>query len=88
MNPDYCPNCGAEVPARAKACPECGADETTGWSDRAHGERLGIPDEDFDYERFKREEFGDGGPARSERSWWWQALAVVVVILLLWGLIR
>ena len=27
-----CPNCGAEVPVSAKACPECGSDEKTGWS--------------------------------------------------------
>ena len=29
-----CPACGAEVPAGAAACPECGSDETTGWSDQ------------------------------------------------------
>lgn len=31
---DYfiCPNCGAEVPDNALACPECGSDEETGWS--------------------------------------------------------
>lgn len=88
MNPEYCPHCGAELPERAKACPGCGSDEATGWSDRAHGERLGIPDEDFDYDRFTREEFGEERPARSRRTWWWQALAVVIVALLLWGLIR
>jgi hypothetical protein len=34
---DYfiCPHCGAEVPARALACPECGSDEETGWSENA-----------------------------------------------------
>jgi hypothetical protein len=30
MPPEFCPNCGAEVPRKAKACPECGADEETG----------------------------------------------------------
>ncbi len=30
-----CPNCGAEVPINAKACPECGSDEETGWSEAA-----------------------------------------------------
>ena len=28
MSPEACPNCGADVPRKAKACPECGADET------------------------------------------------------------
>jgi hypothetical protein len=32
---DYfiCPNCGAEVPMKALACPECGSDDRTGWSE-------------------------------------------------------
>ena len=30
-----CPNCGADVPVKARACPECGSDEETGWSDAA-----------------------------------------------------
>ncbi len=30
-----CPNCGADVPIKAKACPECGSDEDTGWSEEA-----------------------------------------------------
>ena len=42
MTPETCPNCGAEVPPRAKSCPECGADEATGWNDRATEQRLGV----------------------------------------------
>jgi hypothetical protein len=30
-----CPNCGADVPLKARACPECGSDEQTGWSEAA-----------------------------------------------------
>jgi len=30
-----CPHCGAEVPQGALACPACGSDEETGWSDAA-----------------------------------------------------
>jgi hypothetical protein len=34
---DYftCPHCGAAVPSDASACPECGSDEETGWSESA-----------------------------------------------------
>ena len=46
MPPEYCPNCGAEVPSNAKACPACGSDEQTGWSDKAYADNLGLPDED------------------------------------------
>jgi hypothetical protein len=80
------------VPANAKACPECGADEETGWSERAQGQRLGLPDDEFDYDEFVKEEFGDEGRAsrplarasqrlkpRGVRWLWW----VVGVLLLL-----
>lgn len=30
-----CPHCGADVPRTATACPECGSDDQTGWSDEA-----------------------------------------------------
>lgn len=63
MAPDICPNCDSEVPAGARACPECGADEETAWSQSAHCDRLGIPDADepFDYGGFVKNEFGEGG---------------------------
>ena len=34
-----CPFCGAQVPQGALACPECGSDEQTGWSDDLYGLR-------------------------------------------------
>lgn len=41
-----CPNCGEEVPAGAAACPACGSDEDTGWSDAAEYDGLDLPDPD------------------------------------------
>src|SRR5216117_1294094 len=89
MTPEICPSCGAEVPPRAKACPECGADEETGWSEHAHSQRLGLPDDEFDYDRFVKEEFG------SERSihprgisWWWWFVALLLLALILGWLLR
>lgn len=62
MKPDVCPHCGALVPDDARSCPECGSDEETGWSDKAQAQRLDLPDDDFDYDEFVKEEFGgDGG---------------------------
>ena len=42
---DYflCPFCGALVPVGAPACPECGSDESTGWSDDIFGVRSENP---------------------------------------------
>jgi RNA polymerase subunit RPABC4/transcription elongation factor Spt4 len=83
MTPEICPNCGAIVPPRAKACPACGADEATGWSDSATADRLGIPDDNFDYQRFVKEEFSP--PAVKPRGlrwlWWVTALALIGLFL-------
>ena len=35
FSPPECPVCGAEVPPAARSCPECGADERTGWDEDA-----------------------------------------------------
>ena len=42
---DYfvCPNCGAEVPTKAKSCPDCGSDENTGWSEDTMYDGLDLP---------------------------------------------
>jgi len=78
--PETCPNCGADVPRRAKACPECGSDESTGWSEDAHAQSLDLPDENFDYDEFVQREFG-GKPRRSRRQIFWWVIAVILLIL-------
>jgi hypothetical protein len=44
---DYfiCPHCEAEVPSDALACPECGSDEQTGWSENTVYDGLDLYDE-------------------------------------------
>lgn len=81
MAPEICPNCGADVPPKARACPECGADEETGWSERAAAQRLGLPDDEFDYGEFVKEEFG-GKPRdlRPRIGWFWWVVAVLLLI--------
>ena len=37
------PNCGAEVPIKAKSCPDCGSDENTGWSEDTMYDGLDLP---------------------------------------------
>jgi hypothetical protein len=81
MAPDICPNCGAEVPRNAKACPECGSDEETGWSEEASTDGLDLPDEKFDYNEFVDREFGDKTPVPRGIRWFWWLIAVLVLIL-------
>ncbi len=91
MNPpDVCPNCGAEVPRKAKACPGCGSDEKTGWAEDAYVSSLDLPDDEFDYDKFVENEFGTKPARKSKPSiawlWWVVAVALVAIILLTWVL--
>lgn len=81
--PFTCPNCGADVPPNAKACPGCGSDENTGWSDEAHASGLDLPDEEFDYDKFVEKEFGKKKSSPSDLPWFWWLIAVLVLAALL-----
>jgi hypothetical protein len=54
--PRICPHCEAKVPRGAKACPECGSDDRTGWASDEELDYQGveIPDA-YDPERWERE---------------------------------
>jgi hypothetical protein len=86
MAPDLCPNCGAEVPRNAKACPECGSDDQTGWSEEASADGLDLPNEEFDYKDFVEREFGAKHPVPRGLHWFWWVIAVAVLIsfVILW----
>ncbi len=48
-----CPNCGEEVPIKARACPDCGSDENTGWSDDTMYDGLDLNEYDESNEKTK-----------------------------------
>jgi hypothetical protein len=79
MTPEICPNCGAEVPRNARACPECGADETTGWSETAGTEDLELPEEGFDYDEYINREFGAKTPKPNGLHWFWWIIGLLVL---------
>jgi len=57
--PKVCPVCGEDVPRTALACPECGADHASGWREDAETyDAVDLPDEDFNYGEFVKQEFG------------------------------
>ena len=77
--PEECANCGAAIPARAKACPNCGADEHTGWRETSIYDGLDLPDEAW-------EDDDTPAPRRPETlrgpnglAWYWWALAVLLL---------
>ena len=74
-----CPNCGAGVPPGAKACPECGSDEQTGWSEAAKVDGLDLPEETFDYSDFVSREFGTKRPAPRGIHWFWWVIAILMI---------
>ena len=84
MTPDECPNCGADLPAKARACTECGACPDTGWADEAQHESTHLPGEEFDYDDFVQREFGEGGrPAGKRMHWVWIGVAVLLILFFL-----
>jgi hypothetical protein len=46
--PEQCANCGGEIPPGAGSCPECGADERTGWREQSIYDGLDLPDPEPD----------------------------------------
>jgi predicted nucleic acid-binding Zn ribbon protein len=77
--PEACANCGAAIPRDAKACPECGADEKTGWRETDVYDGLDLPDDAY---------VEDGTQPRRRRkrvnglAWYWWALAVALLLLI------
>jgi len=86
--PDICPVCGAAVPRSARACPECGADDTAGWNESgAVYDGLDLPDDRFNYDEYVQREFGGAKKpsARSKAIWIWLGIIGFVLAVLLLG---
>ena len=77
------------MPHKAKACPECGACEETGWSEEAQSDSLGLPDDSFDYEEFVEKEFGDAkARPRGIRPFWGVTAVLLLVAWVVWSFMR
>jgi hypothetical protein len=73
-----CPHCGAQVPSSATACPECGSDNETGWSEAAAYDDLLLYDNEPPVPRTPC-----GGADSSSHAAWPQYLIVIVAALTL-----
>ena len=81
--PEVCPVCGEKVPRGALACPECGADHSSGWREEAVTyDGLELPDDDFNYDDFVKQEFGSRAKPRGLKTIWWiVAIALIVAFV-------
>ncbi len=86
--PETCPVCGEDVPRRALACPDCGADHNSGWrEDAATYDGLSLPDE-FDYGALTQREFGSSAKPSGIRTIWWITAIVLLVLAALYFVLR
>ena len=81
--PVECAQCGASIPRRAAACPECGADEHTGWREASLYDGLELPESAWD------DENDDSSQARRNMkrnvngiAWYWWCVAVAMLVLI------
>ena len=87
--PDICAHCGADIHPNARACPQCGADESTGWEEE-YAPDLGLDEDEFDYDEFVEREFGTGRtpkkivPHGLHWFWWLVSLGLIAALLFMW----
>ena len=74
-----CPCCGGQVAGNARACPDCGSDERTGWSDKTYLDGIDLPGMDEnDYEEMLTKEFS---PHKSKSKIKWQTIVGVILLI-------
>jgi hypothetical protein len=76
--PEECAVCGTALPRDARACPECGADERTGWRDASLYDGLDLPDA-----AFEGDESPPRPPLRRTLPWYWMAVGLVMLVALI-----
>ena len=87
-SPEECANCGAAIPRGAKACPECGADERTGWRASADAiyDGLDLPEEAFEDENAKRPHPSPVPRVNGVPWYWWVVGVMLLLALVAWAI--
>ena len=72
------------MPPKARACPQCGADERTGWDEEAtRYDGLDLPESAFDRDEAGGRKGGPGGkfaPRGIALFWWGTGLCIVFLM--------
>ena len=81
--PGVCPVCGEDVPRDALACPQCGADHNSGWKEDADTyDGVDLPEHDFNYDDFNRQEFGgQPKPAGLQTIFWIAGIGLFIAFI-------
>lgn len=75
--PSECPVCGASVPKNAHSCPECGADERSGWNEEdSHYDGIDLPEPE--------EERDCPRSSPSAGRYLWPLVGLLLLALMLW----
>ncbi len=80
-SPENCANCGAAIPPKARACPECGADERTGWAEQSIYDGLDLPDDE------PQESDNRTRLHRQAKQWFWWLIGVILILTLILGVL-
>ena len=87
-----CGHCGKRVAKTARRCGHCGFDPTRGGGVADHGDERQNSDEhhaeggydaaedDFDYDEFVEEEFGDQSAKTTKRNLWWYVALFFLIL--------
>jgi uncharacterized membrane protein YvbJ len=75
-----CPICGEEVPVKAKACPQCGSDEKTGWSENTYLDGIDLYGED-EYQETIRKEFGESKLWTNKKQFFISIIAAIFLFI-------
>ena len=79
--PAECANCGAAIPRHAKACPECGADERTGWREQSVYDEVDLPDEAWKDDTEPTKHAPPSMRVNGVPWYWWCVGAVLLALL-------
>lgn len=82
-----CLHCGEQIPRNATACPHCGSDENTGWSDKTYLDGIDVGDE-IDYDELAEQEFGIKSGKKKEPVSWQMIVGAILLIAFVVLLLR
>jgi hypothetical protein len=80
--PEECANCGASIPRHAKACPECGADERSGWREKSVYDDLDLPEEAWQDDSAPAKRLPATKRVNGVPWYWWVVGALVLAVLI------